>query len=63
MNVEQRLLRLEKTFLAFASLVTGQAEAAASTPEEFTAFRIDMAQSMEAIAADVIGASEESVVQ
>jgi hypothetical protein len=60
MNVEERLLRLEKTFLAFASLVTGQAEAAATSEEEFNAFRYDMAKSMEAIAADVIGSEPEA---
>jgi hypothetical protein len=54
MNVEERLLRLEKTFLAFASLVTGQIEAAASSEEELQAFRAEMARDMEAITADVL---------
>jgi hypothetical protein len=57
MNVEQRLLRLEKTFLAFASLVTGQAQAAAASPEELQHFQLEMARDMEAISADVIAES------
>lgn len=57
MNIEQRLLRLEKTFLAFASLVTGQAQAAAASPEELQHFQLEMARDMEAISADVIAES------
>ena len=61
MNVEQRLLRLEKTFLAFASLVTGQAQAAASSPEELQRFQVEMARDMEAISTDVIAESAKVV--
>ena len=57
MNVEQRLLRLEKTFLAFASLITGQIQAVAASPEEMQEFQVEMARNMEAISADVIAES------